>query len=354
MPNAQVLLRIRTNDQAAQCAFSAKFGADLREIPTLLATARRLNLDIYGVSFHVGSGNTDVAAYCGAIRDAHAVFELAAAEGFNCTMLDIGGGFPGTLPGADDAPALSFEAIAAAIAPLLTELFPNTTIVSEPGRFFTAASHLLAMNVFAMRTVRVPGGLHEALAAAAETALLLPDPDGLDGDANKPTAPGDALVEYQYYVNDGVYDSFNCLLFDHAHPKLVLLDDADGADAAGGLPPAYPHPFGPTAAAALDNKDRPDDDDNDEFGEAPAWPFAGLRDAALRRRACPRRPLRLTTIFGPTCDSLDCILKRRPFPEMGIGDWVLAFDMGSYTTAAGSAFNGFKTRQKIYVSSAIV
>lgn len=25
-----------------------------------------------------------------------------------------------------------------------------------------------------------------------------------------------------YYVNDGVYGSFNCIFFDHAHPKPIL------------------------------------------------------------------------------------------------------------------------------------
>lgn len=39
---------------------------------------------------------------------------------------------------------------------------------------------------------------------------LLPDED----DANDRTL--------MYYVNDGVYGSFNCILYDHAHVKPVL------------------------------------------------------------------------------------------------------------------------------------
>lgn len=41
-------------------------------------------------------------------------------------------------------------------------------------------------------------------------SLLLPDED----DVNDKTL--------MYYVNDGVYGSFNCILYDHAHVKPVL------------------------------------------------------------------------------------------------------------------------------------
>ena len=29
---------------------------------------------------------------------------------------------------------------------------------------------------------------------------------------------------FMYYVNDGVYGSFNCILFDHVHPKPESLE----------------------------------------------------------------------------------------------------------------------------------
>jgi len=49
-----------------------------------------------------------------------------------------------------------------------------------------------------------------------------------------------------------------------------------------------------------------------------------------------------STIFGPTCDSMDCIGKDIPFPEMEVGDWFYFKNMGAYTVAACSPFNGFK------------
>ncbi|XP_053979785.1 ornithine decarboxylase 2-like isoform X1 [Hylaeus volcanicus] len=48
-----------------------------------------------------------------------------------------------------------------------------------------------------------------------------------------------------------------------------------------------------------------------------------------------------SSVFGPTCDSLDCILKDVLLPEFEIGDWLVWKDMGAYSIAAACPFNGF-------------
>jgi ornithine decarboxylase len=58
-----------------------------------------------------------------------------------------------------------------------------------------------------------------------------------------------------------------------------------------------------------------------------------------------------TTIFGPTCDSLDCILKKKQYPALEVGEWLFVPDFGAYTVAAGAPFNGFATRRTKYVGS---
>ena len=88
-----------------------------------------------------------------------------------------------------------------------------------------------------------------------------------------------------YYINDGVYGSFNCTIFDHWT--------------------VTPIPF----------------------------PMSGDFDD---------RQCRLSTIWGPTCDSMDCITRNVVLPEMNIGEWMIWREMGAYTMAAGSNFNGFK------------
>lgn len=59
-------------------------------------------------------------------------------------------------------------------------------------------------------------------------------------------------------------------------------------------------------------------------------------------------PTQLTTFFGPTCDSLDVVAKRIQFPNMEIGDWIHFSDMGAYTLAASSNFNGFDSPYVYY------
>ncbi|KAK4527377.1 hypothetical protein GAYE_SCF39G5299 [Galdieria yellowstonensis] len=48
-----------------------------------------------------------------------------------------------------------------------------------------------------------------------------------------------------------------------------------------------------------------------------------------------------STIFGPTCDSIDCIIRDYPMHELDVGDWIYFKDMGAYTISLASSFNGF-------------
>jgi ornithine decarboxylase len=56
-------------------------------------------------------------------------------------------------------------------------------------------------------------------------------------------------------------------------------------------------------------------------------------------------------IWGPTCDSIDCITKNGRLPELLPGDWLYFEDMGAYTIAAATKFNGFKKSKVIYTTT---
>ena len=253
-PGAQCLLRIITNDSASVCQFSTKFGAPIPTIVPLLRTAKELGLSVVGVSFHVGSGCGDAQAFVEAARNARFAFDEGQKLGFKMEMLDIGGGFPG-----DDHSTPTFEDIADVLRPFLDEHFPDTRIIAEPGRYFACACHTLVMNVFSKRVIEFS------------------------------TQSGAKQREYQYYATDGVYQSFNCIFFDHAHPRVYPMEDTHTEE-------------------------------------------------------------HLTTIFGPTCDALDCIMKRVPYPELQVGDWLVVPDFGAYTVAAASPFNGFTTTRFEFIS----
>lgn len=48
------------------------------------------------------------------------------------------------------------------------------------------------------------------------------------------------------------------------------------------------------------------------------------------------------SLWGPTCDGLDRIVEQCNLPDMHVGDWLLFENMGAYTVAASSTFNGFQ------------
>lgn len=50
-----------------------------------------------------------------------------------------------------------------------------------------------------------------------------------------------------------------------------------------------------------------------------------------------------STVFGPTCDSMDVVAGEVQLPEMDVGEWIVSRNMGAYAKAMGSSFNGFST-----------
>ena len=128
--------------------------------------------------------------------------------------------------------------------------------------------------------------------------------------------------DFAYYINDGVYGAFNNLLFDHAtvRPRklrnaisakhqLVEVVQGEGGDAQ-------------RVIKVVEEEVSPNDD-----------------------------TLYPSTVFGPTCDSMDVLSRGVLLPKLEVGDWMYFQNMGAYTSAAASTFNGFPTTEKFYVCS---
>jgi ornithine decarboxylase len=248
-PDAHLVLRIKADAADSQCtSFGVKFGADMSAVESLLQTAASLSLQVVGVSFHVGSGCRDNTAFPRAIAAAKSVFNTAKSLGFNMHLLDIGGGFPG-----HDDGNMTFNELCTGINSALSSHFPvgcGVRIIAEPGRYMVASAFTLATNVIAKRQVA-----------------------GSD----------ESSESFMYYINDGIYGSFNCLLYDNAQ--------------------VYPHlPL------------------NAKLGDPGEYKCS---------------------IWGPTCDSLDKVVAECVLPELWVGDWLLFSNMGAYTISAATNFNGF-------------
>lgn len=132
-PAAQLLLRISTEDSDSTCPLSSKFGADIHEVPPMLQHIEKLNLNLVGVSFHVGSGCTAASSYTLALHSAKLVFQLAMESGLKLSILDIGGGFPGN----DCKAPVTFNQIAEVVRDQVPRLFDrDVRVIAEPGNYF--------------------------------------------------------------------------------------------------------------------------------------------------------------------------------------------------------------------------
>ncbi|KAI0833851.1 ornithine decarboxylase [Trametes gibbosa] len=267
-PGAKLIVRILTDDSKSLCRLGLKFGAPLVTVPALLAKARELDLDVVGVSFHVGSGCYDSSAFSDAIMRSRAAFDMGKNAGYEFNLLDVGGGF-------EDA---TFERTAAILTEAIDEYFPqreHIRIIAEPGRYYVAKAFSLAANIIARRAPPIVDNA----------------PHDMEVDSEHPSV--------MYYINDGVYGAFNCIMFDHQSPQPYVLS----LNGSFHVPASVPH--------------------------------------------------RASSVWGPTCDSLDCVCAMTQLPAtLQVGDWLGFENMGAYTMCAASQFNGFELSKIVYTTGA--
>lgn len=114
--------------------------------------AKELGIAIVGVSFHVGSGASNPAAFSEAIKTARDAFEEGLALGLPMSILDIGGGFSGGT--FDSNGAVQLGKVPEAVNAALDKYFPEICgvhIIAEPGRYFAEACAHLACLIFGVR-----------------------------------------------------------------------------------------------------------------------------------------------------------------------------------------------------------
>nr|XP_055028855.1 ornithine decarboxylase 1-like isoform X3 [Misgurnus anguillicaudatus] len=71
----------------------------------------------------------------------------------------------------------------------------------------------------------------------------------------------------------------------------------------------------------------------------------------LHKKPKPDKRMYQCSIWGPTCCGLDWMVEQCGLPDMQVGDWLLFENMGAYTVAASSTFNGFKKPDIHYIMS---
>jgi len=263
-PYASLLLRIAVDDSKSICKFNKKFGCKIDQVLELLQISKTLKLDVIGFSFHVGSGCSEPGIYYGALEECRKCVEMAASLKITCTMIDIGGGFPYIEYNNTENFDTIAKSIKDGIAAFFEADYPDMQFIAEPGRFFAGSTHTLVMNVIGKKKV---------------IENIIVDSSG------HPLSKEEVII---YYLNDGIYGSFNCIFFDHVTPIVLPFNERDGI-------------------------------------------------------------LHKSRLFGPTCDSIDLIADDVMLPELAIGEWVYVENFGAYTVAASSHFNGFHTNVCKYI-----
>jgi ornithine decarboxylase len=140
-PGAKVSVRLLTNGTGAEWPLSRKFGCDRTMARDLLCHARTLGLTPYGLSFHVGSQQTDPGQWDEPIALAAELFQSVRARGIRLHSLNLGGGFPAHY----STPVRPITDYGAAIARSLFRHFGRNwpQIVVEPGRYLVADAGLI-------------------------------------------------------------------------------------------------------------------------------------------------------------------------------------------------------------------
>jgi ornithine decarboxylase len=90
-----------------------------------------------------------------------------------------------------------------------------------------------------------------------------------------------------YYINDGVYHTFSGVIFDHCK-----------------------------------------------------YPLYAFRQG----------PTRLAAVFGPTCDALDTVSLAEELPDLELGDLLYAPNIGAYSHASSTWFNGFPPAKVVHIN----
>jgi len=131
-PGSKVFCRILCDGSGAEWPLSRKFGCAPEMATGVLEHAHRLGLNAYGVSFHVGSQQTNPRMWDAALKSASEIFRELAERGINLQMVNLGGGFPTKY--LKNVPAVKQygNAIFRALSKHFGNRIPETII--EPGR----------------------------------------------------------------------------------------------------------------------------------------------------------------------------------------------------------------------------
>ena len=253
-----LLVRIRVSSDHAKLSLASKFGADPRDVATLLFAARQA-ADALGICFHVGSQAMTAAAFAEAMtRVREAIIQAAVTV----DIVDVGGGFPSSYPGMEPPPLETYFAVIHQAFEALPISY-SAELWCEPGRALCAeyASVLVRVEKRRGHELYINDGAYGALFDAAhigwrypvrlvreqgsrvrsmEFSFYGPTCDDLDRMAGPFELPGD--VRSGDYIEIGMLGAYGCAMRTQFNGfgvvESAIVDDEPMASLYGAIAPA--------------------------------------------------------------------------------------------------------------------
>lgn len=144
-PGAGVQCRLLSQGKNADWPLSRKFGCDLGMAYDLLLKSRVLGLNPLGVTFHVGSQQTDPQQWIEPMQQAAELYRQLRRQDLELGWINIGGGLPAIYQGT----LLPLTCYAQTIRQSLHQSFGATPpyLMIEPGRFLVADAGVIQSEV---------------------------------------------------------------------------------------------------------------------------------------------------------------------------------------------------------------
>lgn len=208
-PGQNVYIRLDVGETTAVWPLSGKFGIPEDEVIKLLKAVKKLklNVNIAGISFHVGSQCEDAQMWIKTLSTVLDIFKKAHKLGFDLNIINLGGGFPASYTSEIDIVQM-FKTI----SKFITDNFgSDVKVFAEPGRFLVANAGVLVSRVIQVserkheKWVYVDAGIYHGLMEASQ-GINLP----IEFLPNSPTTSRVQLAGPTCDSYDIIYKNISC------------------------------------------------------------------------------------------------------------------------------------------------
>ncbi len=143
--NAKVFCRLQVPNEGANWPLSKKFGCSINMTKGLMLEARKKGLIPTGISFHVGSQQTNIKRWFSALKMCHEVYAFLKENNIVLDFINIGGGIPVNYQDFN----FNLEKFSKELNHNIKNIFNHDIpkIMIEPGRFLVAESGVIESEV---------------------------------------------------------------------------------------------------------------------------------------------------------------------------------------------------------------